>query len=265
MNEVYPNPPKSHITTGMIRHLEHMPGGVLKLWLDVSIDGFMHYHLPGQYLQLKIAGAWSAFSIASLPKVDQPIELHIATSNDEKHQELLNFFSNKIPIEVEYPLGDVRLPADVGTLLCFCRGTGFAPAQALVEQSLEHSSREVILVWEGKQAREFYFNEWLTAKLKKYSNFSVSICLPKDEKTHLTQKFAQAGRIADTSQNSMQEWLSAYINTQDAAKPQIFKANDWFYLCASPERVYSLVDSLIEHGVSFNRMASDVFAYAPRP
>ena len=38
----------------------------------------------------------------------------------------------------------------------------------------------------------------------------------------------------------------------------------WYYLCASPGRVYEWVDRLQAIGVPPNMMGSDVFEYAPR-
>lgn len=232
-----------------ITQIEQSPSGIMVVWLHL-IDEFDHLHMPGQYLQLQIGEEWSFFSIASLPSAKTPLELHIQTQDQDKIQFLLDSFAEQSLLQIRYAFGVVRWPAALPCGAFLCRGTGFAPAKALIESGLaRNNDRDIHLFWESDNPQDFYFETWLKRMLPQHSNLRVTLLCPLDLGI---------------------EWAHERLNIdhapllQSVLTTQIIRANVWFYLCASPPRVHEWVDALELAGAPIDCMGSDVFEYAPR-
>lgn len=229
--------------------IEQTPSGIMLVWLQL-IDSFDHLHNPGQYLQLKLGQEASFFSIASLPGINSPLELHIQTQDQAKIQILIDAFSEHMLLEARYAYGVVNWPEQLRDGVFVCRGTGFAPVKAFIEAGfLRNADRNVQLLWEANQASDFYFEKWLHLMLEQYAGFKVSLLCP--EALQLSNTHA---RLEIKTQS-----LSTALNAQ-----HLNSANTWFYCCASPPRVYQWTDILCERQIPLAHIASDVFEYAPR-
>lgn len=238
-----------------IQQVEQTPSGVVLVWLHV-IDDFDHLHRPGQYLQMKLGDEWSFFSIASLPCIKSPLELHIQTNHDDKVRFLLDAFADQRIIEVKYPFGVATWKPSLTEGLFLARGTGFAPVKAFIDAALDrNTSRRIHLCWEGESGKDLYFLPWLTKRLADHPSFSVTLYATGvnehliDSQDRLEHKF---GSISDD--------LAAPENSSIPVNPD----KTWCYLCASPVKVYQWVDELLLNQVLLGHMSSDVFEYAPR-
>lgn len=233
-----------------IHQIEQTPSGVMILSLHI-IDEFDHLHQPGQYLQLRLGDEWSFFSIASVPCTKSPIELHIQTKDQQKIDFLLDAFAQKIFIDIRYAFGLVRWPTTYSSGIFLCRGTGFAPAKALIEAALSRNPDRVIhLLWEADSLHELYFERWLLVTLKTYPHFTASIYSKDNQPQH-----QNTDRLAYD--------VGSILNQHQFEKARVQQT--WFYLCASPVRVYQWSDKLATLGVNASQLSSDVFEYAPKP
>jgi CDP-4-dehydro-6-deoxyglucose reductase, E3 len=116
----------------------------------------------GQYIEFLLKdGKRRAYSIASAPSLEQPLELHIRhlpggtftdhVFNTMKEREILRF---------EGPLGTFFLREDSDKpIILLASGTGFAPVKALVEH-MQHlkSTRPVSLYWGGRRPQDLYMH-----------------------------------------------------------------------------------------------------------
>lgn len=231
-----------------IKHIEQSPSGVMLLWLHL-IDEFDHLHMPGQYLQLQLNEEWSFFSIASLPCAKSPLELHIQTQDQEKIQFLLNAFAEQSLLQIRYAFGVVSWPVELAAGIFLCRGTGFAPAKALIESGLaRNGDREIHLYWESDNPKDFYFEAWLKRILFSHAHFKVTLLCPIAMKVSLSH-----ARLRVEQKPLLESVLANDL-----------KCKAWLYLCASPARVHEWAQALEAAGAPAHHMSSDVFEYAPR-
>jgi len=232
-----------------VQQLEQTPSGVFIVWLHL-IDDFDHLHLPGQYLKLKLGEEWSFFSIASLPSLHARLELHIQVKDDGKNKILVDAFAEQYLLEAQYAFGNVMWPTHLSSGVFYCRGTGFAPAKALIDQALSRQpERKIHFFWEAATERDMYFYPWLHKVLQQYPNMSATLCLTNQSNLPQSQYLN-----LDYIHSSLQQQLSTTSVLPGA----------WHYFCASPGKVYEWVDILIYQGVTLDQMGSDIFEYAPR-
>jgi CDP-4-dehydro-6-deoxyglucose reductase len=117
----------------------------------------------GQYIEFLLKdGKRRAYSIASAPSLEQPLELHIrhlpgGTFTDHvfatlKERDILRF---------EGPLGTFFLREESEKpIILLASGTGFAPVKALVEHMIHlKSTRPVSLYWGGRRPQDLYMHE----------------------------------------------------------------------------------------------------------
>jgi CDP-4-dehydro-6-deoxyglucose reductase, E3 len=142
----------------------------------------------GQYIEFLLKdGKRRAYSIASAPSLEQPIELHIRhlpggtftdhVFNTMKEREILRF---------EGPLGTFFLREDSDKpIVLLASGTGFAPVKALVEH-MQHlkSTRPVSLYWGGRRPQDLYMHalceQWAAALPNLRYVPVISDALPED-------------------------------------------------------------------------------------
>ena len=163
---------------------------VVKLQLP-STERFQYR--AGQYVEFLLKdGKRRAYSIATPPHHDGPIELHIrhmpggiftdhvfgtGTNQVMKIKDILRF---------EGPLGSFFLREDSNKPMIFvASGTGFAPIQAMIEHSIhEKMNRPIYLYWGGRRPGDLYFHEQCLAWAKDHPHIKyipvVSDASPED-------------------------------------------------------------------------------------
>jgi len=142
----------------------------------------------GQYIEFMLKdGKRRAYSIASAPSVDGPLELHIrhlpgGLFTDHvfatmKERDILRF---------EGPLGSFFLREESSKpIVLLASGTGFAPVKALMEH-LQHlkSERQVSLYWGGRRPQDLYMHELCEQWARELPGFRyvpvISDALPED-------------------------------------------------------------------------------------
>jgi CDP-4-dehydro-6-deoxyglucose reductase len=137
---------------------------VLKLQLPAA-ERFQF--LAGQYLEFLLKdGQRRAYSIATAPEQEGPLELHIrhmpgglftdfifgATSPALKEKDILRF---------EGPLGSFFLREDSKKPIIFvAAGTGFAPIKSIIEQmQAKKIARSIHLYWGGRRPSDLYLDQ----------------------------------------------------------------------------------------------------------
>ena len=205
------------------------------------------YH-AGQYLELLIDDNAFPFTIASAPD-GRNIELHLGVTPDNESATLvLKHLQNEPTVRVRLPNGNVWTTAELhpnnlhDPLVFVVAGTGFAQAKAMIEEQLRHQHPALFLYWVNKDCDGFY--------------------------TDLPEQWAAKGLInykAICSENTACQ-QHEFRPVEDCIAEQITHiSNIRVVACGGPSFVYSVLDGLESKGLHESQMASDVFAYAPRP
>ncbi len=148
----------------------------------------------GQYIEFLLKdGKRRAYSIASAPSLERPLELHIRhlpgglftdhVFGAMKERDILRF---------EGPLGTFFLREESDKpIVLLASGTGFAPVKALVEHLMHlKSTRPVRLYWGGRRPQDLYMDELCQAWTTTLPDFQyvpvISDALPEDNWTGRT-------------------------------------------------------------------------------
>ncbi|MFC3456652.1 MULTISPECIES: CDP-6-deoxy-delta-3,4-glucoseen reductase [Massilia] len=148
----------------------------------------------GQYVEFLLKdGKRRAYSIASAPSLERPLELHIRhlpgglftdhVFGAMKERDILRF---------EGPLGTFFLREESDKpIVLLASGTGFAPVKALVEHLMHlKSTRPVRLYWGGRRPQDLYMDELCQAWTTTLPDFQyipvISDALPEDNWTGRT-------------------------------------------------------------------------------
>ncbi|WP_447554116.1 FAD-binding oxidoreductase [Vreelandella sp. EE22] len=234
--------------------------------LGVTLEGDPEAinHLPGQYLELKLdEHTWVPFSIASAGRNDGVIELHIQhrpeRDNSARLRELLTLSGE---LTIRMPGGECVLDVQSERpLLLIAAGTGFAQMKAIVEAVLiDQPSRAVFIWWAAREHRDLYAEYLASEWAARFDNVHFHAVT----ELALDQPLADSPRIAHYQGRITDVLESALPGLTIEGEPVAVGECD-VYLSGSPGMVYACVDVLEEHGVSPDRLFSDVFAYAPRP
>jgi CDP-4-dehydro-6-deoxyglucose reductase len=162
---------------------------ILKLQLPAA-ERFQF--LAGQYIEFLLKdGQRRAYSIATSPDQEGPLELHIrhlpggvftdfvfgVTNPALKEKDILRF---------EGPLGSFFLREDSKKPIIFlAAGTGFAPIKSIIEQmQAKKIERPIYLYWGGRRPSDLYLDDLCKTWEKEIPNFQyipvISDGLPED-------------------------------------------------------------------------------------
>jgi CDP-4-dehydro-6-deoxyglucose reductase len=142
----------------------------------------------GQYVEFMLKdGKRRAYSIATAPSFNGPLELHIRhlpgglftdhVFSTMKERDILRF---------EGPLGTFFLREESDKpIVLLASGTGFAPVKALVEHMIHlKSERPVHLYWGGRRPQDLYMHELCEQWARELPHFRyvpvISDALPED-------------------------------------------------------------------------------------
>lgn len=220
---------------------------------DVKI---VHFRLPagkkiqfsaGQYLELLIDDETSAsFSIASAPRDDRTLELHIrANPTSNSYPKLAPRLQPGEMIKMKLGMGDITLQAlkDADRILFLAGSTGFSQIKSLLEAMLKAGdTRPLYLYWGGREFGDLYLHDWAQQQAQQYANLKY---IPV---------------ISDQA-----DWTGRTGFVHKAVLEDVQDFSGWKVVGGgSPGMVYAALDDFIAAGLQAEQMVSDVFGYAPR-
>jgi len=137
---------------------------ILKLQLPAT-DRFQY--LAGQYVEFLLKdGQRRAYSIATPPVAEGPLELHIrhlpgGLFTDFVFGKTTPALKEKDILRFEGPLGSFFLREDSQKPIIFvAAGTGFAPIKSIIEQmQAKKIARPIHLYWGGRRPTDLYLDE----------------------------------------------------------------------------------------------------------
>ena len=150
--------------------------------------------LAGQYIEFLLKdGKRRAYSLASAPHEEGPLELHIRHMPGGTFTDFV-FGSNesgtmmkeKDILRFEGPLGSFFLREDSKKPIIFlAAGTGFAPIKSIIEQmQAKKIDRSIYLYWGGRRPSDLYLSDLCKTWEKEIPNFQyipvISDGLPED-------------------------------------------------------------------------------------
>ncbi|WP_323750347.1 2Fe-2S iron-sulfur cluster-binding protein [Marinobacter sp.] len=201
----------------------------------------------GQYLSVNLPDAEPCyFSIASSPSATN-IVLHIqATPEWVSAQKVIDALTSGEDVSVQLPHGKACLAAAPDkSLVLVAAGTGFAQMKSLVEYLKETNfSHSITLFWGVRKHEDMY----LRALAQRW----------QDE----WDAFTFVPVVGDDEDN---DWGGHH---DQLVRAVLAKAIDWsrveVHASGSPTMAYSLMDALVDAGLSEQDFLSDVLEYAPR-
>ncbi|MDX1341442.1 MAG: NAD(P)H-flavin reductase [Reinekea sp.] len=202
-------------------------------------------YAAGQYTELVIDGfEFLFFTIASAPH-SPCIELHIQCGSDTNNR-LIKHLQQTDAVALAPAAGRcvlTSLPDSEEPLLLIASGTGFSQVKAIVEDLLhQNSQRPTYIYWTSYKLSQLYMLE--KAELWAEQNAHI----------HTAMLISEQGHWQDKNQMLVHSILADH---EDIAQCHAVT-------CGSPEMVYTVLDTLCEHGFQPQHMISDVFEIAPR-
>ncbi len=201
----------------------------------------------GQYLELLIdADTHAAFSIASAPREDRTLELHIrANATSNSYPKLEPRLRPGELIRMKLAMGDVTLQSlqDADRILLLAGSTGFSQIKALLEAMASKSdNRPVYLYWGGRDFSDLYLHEWVVQHVAQHPSVHY---------------------VPVISDQASWEGRKGYVHK--AVLEDVADFRGWKVVGGgSPGMVYAALDDFVVAGMLPGQMVSDVFAYAPR-
>jgi CDP-4-dehydro-6-deoxyglucose reductase len=207
-------------------------------------------YVPGQYVGIVGEDGYArAFSIASAPRRDSSIELHIGRV---QRGIVTNYVHERLNvgdvIQIETPQGSNHLRADDSRpLIAIVGGTGYAPIQAILEDWIARGVRkEVHLYWGSRLPSGFY--------AKRTAERLVS-CFPNSTFTPVVS----SGNLDDG-------WLGrrGLVHLVALSDFPDLRSADVF-VCGPPGLVDAAKRDCLASGLSADRFYADAFSIAKPP
>jgi NAD(P)H-flavin reductase/ferredoxin len=129
----------------------------------------------GQYLQVHLPEEEPrSFSIATPPRSSDAVQLHIRVLPGSRFGSvILPTLRPGDPVQVELPLGDFYLREGTQHVVMVAGGTGFAPMQSILEQTLaKQPQRRFTLYWGARGNEGLYALEQVRRWQQRHANFS---------------------------------------------------------------------------------------------
>jgi len=226
---------------GKIHSLVRLSSSVLELQVQVQED---YPYQAGQYTRIALPTEpkiWRSYSMATPPRQDRILTFHIRYVPGGHFSSWL--FQQAKPqdvLQLSGPQGEFFLRQDNDRpLLCIAAGTGLAPIEAILEESLQLGwQRPVTLFFGVRQRQDFYHLE----KLQEWST----------RHSHLTC-------IPTLSDPADREWTGARRLLPTVAQHGPWQGHE-AYLCGSPGMIEAAIDLLLSHGLPSSQIHFDSFA-----
>jgi len=153
-----------------VAELEKAADDVMIVKLQLPANERLQY-MAGQFLEFILKdGKRRAYSIATAPHHEGPIELHIRhLPGGQFTDHVFSAMKARDILRFEGPLGSFFLREDSDKpIVLLASGTGFAPIKAIVEHAIHKQiTRPITLYWGARKRADLYLEklaaEWVTA------------------------------------------------------------------------------------------------------
>lgn len=215
----------------VLRSKELLTPNVCRLILEAPND--LYYH-AGQFINLRRHdGLVRSYSLASVPKMDTYLELHIKRM---KNGEMSNWlFDNAEPgqdMDMQGPNGNCfYLPGDLNqSLLLIGTGTGLAPLIGIARDALNSEHQGDIYLYHGSRHIEgLYLHETLLELDRSHHNLHYVPCLSGDNAPSECVQ-GRANDVALTNHKNLSGWR-VYLC---GSPPMVNTTNKLAYLAGTP-------------------------------
>jgi NAD(P)H-flavin reductase/ferredoxin len=219
---------------------ELLSADLCRLWLTPATA--LYYH-PGQFLNLRRAdGLMRSYSIASVPRCDAMIELHIQRRQEgAMSQWIIDTLQVGDAVDIQGPNGACfYLPGrEHDTLLLIGTGTGLAPLIGIVRDALTSGHQGPIYLYHGSHsAAGLYRRAQLAELAAQHENFHAVFCASGPE----VESDCIAGRAHDI----------AFGRHTDLSGFRV-------YLCGAPAMVHAARKTAYLNGARVQDIYADPF------
>ena len=209
-----------------------LSANVCRLQLRTSVPLFYH---AGQFINLRRRdGLMRAYSLASVPSLDDTLELHIKRLGGGK---MSSWIHDDLAVgevlDIQGPNGDCYYQrGNPGRpLLLIGNGTGLAPLYGIARDALADGHTGPIHLYHGsRMAKGLYYGDELRALAREHANFEYTPCLSGEEDGARATIGARAGRaeaVALADHGALEGWgvfLCGYPPMVRTAKKAAFLA-----------------------------------------
>ena len=148
--------------------------------------------LAGQYIEFLLKEKRRAYSLASAPHEEGPLELHIRHMPGGSFTDFVfgttesgTMMKEKDILRFEGPMGSFILRDSVKPIIFIASGTGFAPIRGIIEHMrYEGIKRPIKLYWGGRRPKDLYRHDLCLSWAKEMHEFEyipvASDDLPED-------------------------------------------------------------------------------------
>jgi len=201
--------------------------------------------LAGQYIEFLLKdGKRRAYSIASAPHQEGPIELHLRHLPGGRftdHVFGVNpslLMKEKDILRFEGPMGSFFLREDsLKPIIFIASGTGFAPIKAIIEDAVHRNiHRPMTLYWGGRRPTDLYQEDLIHAWVKTIPQFQyipvISDGLPED------QWQGRTGFVHEAAMQDFPDMSNHQIYACGAPIVVSSAQKDFIALCKLPEEEF---------------------------
>lgn len=229
-------------TLATVHDIKQLSGSVWRVLLKPMTE---YSYKAGQYTELLVDGfEFLYFTIASAPH-SPCIELHIQ-GDTETSDRLISVMQHTGSVKLAPAQGRCvieTLPSADTPLLLIASGTGFSQVKPIVEDLLnQQSHRPIYVYWTSFKLSHLYMLE----KAEQWAE--------QHDHIHTAALISESSHWEDKHQMLVNAILADNIDLSDCQA----------ITCGSPEMVYTVLDTLVEHGFKSHQMISDVFDFSPR-
>ena len=196
---------------------------------------------PGQYLSLRHgAGPGRSFSMATAPRADGQIELHIRHHPGGYISEaVLDSAVAGDLVTISGPYGEMSWRGAMGPVAMLATGTGIAPLKAMLEQALiDRCTTPITLYWGARTRAELYLFDELSQWHSRYPSF----------------RFVPVLSAPGTG------WGGAVGHCQEVAAEELeFRPVTQAYACGNPAMVDGARRVFAAHGLPACAFQADAF------
>ena len=202
----------------------------------------------GPYLQMVLPEKKYTFSIASSPREEGKLEIHVRpTAGSEDSARVEALLDSATALDIEIPFGDSFLTEAPGnTLILMAASTGITQMKSIIE-FLEPGGFDhpIHLYWGVLSDKDLYLAELCEKWQKEHSNFSYVPVVSEPDTSPDWQ--GRTGLVGE-----------AVLEDFDALD------NVTVFVSGGPAMVYATLDAFVDRGMPESSMSSDIFSYAPR-
>ena len=229
-----------------VTSVQQASGDVKLIELRLPAGKKIEFH-AGQYLEILLPDSVvAAFSIASAPRQDRTLELHIrANSQSDSYALLEPLLQTGSLLHIRLPKGGTTLhKLDTASHIVFvAASTGYSQMQSLLQALIEqHDKRPMHVYWGARNAEDLYLHEQAMELAQTQANLTYTPVV-SDQAAWPGRK----GLVHEAVLEDCKDFNNAV-----------------FVLCGSPPMVYAVFDDFIAAGIKPQQIISDVFDYAPR-